>query len=75
MKNPAYLGRLSEASLATLAFQGGPMTAEEAAEFENDPLHSLFLQMRTWDEQAKQEHVPVPDLGRFQEMTRRLLRS
>lgn len=72
-KNPAYLGRLSEASLMTLTFQGGPMTPEEAAAFEADALFPLFLKMRTWDEQAKEEHVPVPDLSRYRDMTRRVL--
>lgn len=72
-KNPAYLGRLSEASLATLAFQGGPMTADEAAAFEADPLFPLYLEMRTWDERAKEEHVPVPDLDRYRTMARRVL--
>lgn len=74
-KNPAYLGRLSEASLATLAFQGGPMTPEEAAAFESDALFPLFLKMRTWDEQAKEEYVPLPDLDRFRDMARRLLQK
>jgi len=72
-KNPAYLGRLSEASLMTLTFQGGPMTPDEAAAFESDPLFPLYLKMRTWDEQAKEEHFPLPDLARYREMTRRLL--
>jgi len=72
-KHPAYLGRLSEASLRTLAFQGGPMTPEEAAAFEADDLFPLFLLMRTWDEQAKEEQVPVPDLNRYRAMARRLL--
>jgi phosphonate degradation associated HDIG domain protein len=74
-KNPAYLGRLSEASLMTLAFQGGPMTPEEAAAFESDPLFPLYLQMRTWDEQAKEEQVPLPDLDRYRAMTRRVLEA
>jgi [1-hydroxy-2-(trimethylamino)ethyl]phosphonate dioxygenase len=32
-----YFGKLSDASVKTLALQGGPMSAEEAAEFRNPP--------------------------------------
>ena len=37
-KNPAYLEALSEASMATLGYQGGPMNDEEAESFEKRPL-------------------------------------
>ncbi len=36
--DPTYRDGLSDGSKRTLAFQGGPMTAEEAAIFETDPL-------------------------------------
>ena len=52
-KQPAYHERLSAASKATLRYQGGPMSAAEAAEFEADSLFSLMLELRTWDEAAK----------------------
>ncbi|AZC21372.1 phosphonate degradation HD-domain oxygenase [Pseudomonas sp. CMR5c] len=61
-KEPGYFQRLSEASRRTLEYQGGVMTAEEAAAFEQDPLCALSLRLRQWDEQAKQEWVPVMDL-------------
>lgn len=57
-KNPKYFARLSEASLKTLEFQGGPMSEAEAATFEANPYFKGILQMRTWDEQAK-----IPDLA------------
>ena len=38
------------------------MTVEEAAAFEQDPLCALSLRLRQWDEQAKQQWVPVMDL-------------
>ena len=59
---PDYYARLSEASRRTLAYQGGVMSAEEALAFEQDPLYTLSLRMRYWDEQAKQMHVPVLEL-------------
>ncbi|WP_415005887.1 HD domain-containing protein [Aestuariivirga sp.] len=36
--DPAYYGRLSEASKHTLSLQGGPMSKAEVAEFEKPPL-------------------------------------
>lgn len=67
-KDPAYYGNLSDASKRTLEYQGGPMTAEEAAAFEQYPLFDLIIRMRNWDEQAKIEHQPLPDLRRYREM-------
>ena len=55
-KDPAYYGRLSDSSRMTLVGQGGPMTADEAAEFEKGGLFDIKLRMRTWDEEAKEEH-------------------
>ncbi len=62
-KYPTYYEKLSEASKQTLAYQGGPMTPAEAAAFEQDPLFALSIRMREWDELAKEENVPVPDLA------------
>jgi phosphonate degradation associated HDIG domain protein len=73
VKDPAYYEQLSEASRKTLEFQGGPMTAEEAAAFEQYPLFSLIIQMRKWDEQAKVEKKPLPDLGHYRQMILRHL--
>src|SRR5215469_14670815 len=76
VKDPAYYARLSEASKKTLEFQGGPMTTEEAAAFEQYPLFPLIIQMRKWDEQAKIEHKPLPDLQHYRRMIlRHLLNS
>ena len=67
-KDPAYYANLSEASKRTLEYQGGPMTKEEADAFEQYPLFNLIIRMRNWDEQAKIEHQPLPDLQRFRQM-------
>jgi 2-amino-1-hydroxyethylphosphonate dioxygenase (glycine-forming) len=67
VKDPAYYGQLSEASKKTLEYQGGPMTDEEAAAFEQYPLFSLIIQMRQWDEDAKIEHKPLPELAHFRQ--------
>jgi phosphonate degradation associated HDIG domain protein len=67
-KYPEYLYKLSEASKATLDYQGGVMSKTEAMAFENDELFEISLKMRTWDEKAKEMHVPLPDLQKFKEM-------
>jgi 2-amino-1-hydroxyethylphosphonate dioxygenase (glycine-forming) len=64
-KYPPYYHNLSEASKRTLDFQGGRMTEAEAVAFENDPLFEQYIQLRRWDEQAKEEHVPLPSLQKF----------
>jgi len=68
VKDPGYYARLSEASRRTLEFQGGPMTREEADAFEQYPLFPLIIQMRKWDEEAKIENKPLPDLQHYREM-------
>lgn len=69
-KEPGYFDKLSEASKQTLEYQGGPMLAEEAKAFEQDPLFHLSLRMRHWDEEAKEHDMPKPDLQRYKEMCR-----
>jgi phosphonate degradation associated HDIG domain protein len=72
---PEYYARLSDASKETLRFQGGRMTAEEAAAFENDPLFELHIRLRQWDEKAKLENQPLPPLEKFKGMMIRHLQS
>ncbi|EAZ80226.1 phosphonate degradation HD-domain oxygenase [Algoriphagus machipongonensis] len=72
-KNPAYFDKLSEASRKTLEFQGGKMNESEAKEFENDPLFEVSIKMRNWDELAKLENVPLPDLGVYRKIAERLI--
>ena len=72
-KYPDYYKKLSEASKATLEFQGGKMTKEEAVAFENDPLFALSIKMREWDETAKEEHVPLIDLEKLKGICRQVL--
>jgi 2-amino-1-hydroxyethylphosphonate dioxygenase (glycine-forming) len=62
-RNPSYLASLSEASRQTLDFQGGPMTPEECDLFASHPLFEQCLQMRHWDDLAKEPgwDTPIPD--------------
>jgi phosphonate degradation associated HDIG domain protein len=61
-KYPEYYNRLSDASKATLNFQGGVMTADEAADFELNPDAELIIRLRYWDDMAKEMNVPVDNL-------------
>ena len=51
--NPDYMATLSPASIHSLEFQGGPMSDEEVAEFEADENKDLYIEMRRWDDLAK----------------------
>ncbi len=64
-KQPDYLANLSEASLKTLEFQGGPMSPNEATAFEAHPYFHEILYMRRWDEQAKIPGLPTPDMTHY----------
>lgn len=58
-KYPEYFDGLSEASKKTLEYQGGKMNPDEAILFEQDELFADFIEMRRWDELAKEENQPV----------------
>jgi len=59
---PEYYNNLSEASKKTLEFQGGKMTLEEANQFEQNSLFEASIQLRKWDELAKEINTPLIDL-------------
>jgi len=67
-KSEEYYDRLSDASKKTLEYQGGRMTDDEALAFVQYPLFDLIIQMRYWDEEAKIEDQPVPDLEKYKDM-------
>ena len=66
--NKRYYDNLSEASKMTLLYQGGPMKEDEAKAFEQNPLKTLIIKMRTWDEEAKVTDVPVPAMQTYKDM-------
>ncbi|HCL84811.1 MAG TPA: phosphohydrolase [Chitinophagaceae bacterium] len=75
LRDAAYYNQLSEASRRTLEFQGGPMSEAEAAKLEEDPLFREIIQMRRWDEAAKNENLPLPGLEPFRELILQHLRA
>lgn len=72
-KYPSYFEALSEASKATLQFQGGPMSAKEANLFEKNPMFDVSLLMRKWDELAKEPNVPTLHLSDLKVIAKRVL--
>ena len=54
--DPSYYATLTKASQVTLGYQGGPMTDQEAKNFEAHPLFENAVALRRWDDAAK-----VPD--------------
>ena len=73
--NSEYHAKLSPASAKTLTFQGGPMSKDEVQAFEADPYIKDILKVRAWDELAKEENKPLPDLNRYKEMAIRHLKA
>ncbi|TIP05916.1 MAG: HD domain-containing protein [Mesorhizobium sp.] len=51
--DPTYFSKLSPASVHTLSLQGGPMSAEEVADFRSNPFHDEAVRVRIWDEGGK----------------------
>jgi len=62
-KYPEYYNQLSDASKATLEFQGGRMDADEAADFEQNPDAELFVRLRYWDDKAKEVNKPIQNIS------------
>jgi [1-hydroxy-2-(trimethylamino)ethyl]phosphonate dioxygenase len=62
---PGYFDRLSDASVRTLALQGGPMSAEEVADFRANPHFNEAVRVRRWDEAAKEPDMRVPGFEHY----------
>jgi [1-hydroxy-2-(trimethylamino)ethyl]phosphonate dioxygenase len=60
--DPGYLAGLSPASRLSLSLQGGPMVAEERADFESNLFYHDAVRLRRWDDTAKVTGLKVPVL-------------
>jgi phosphonate degradation associated HDIG domain protein len=67
-KYPGYYDMLSDASKRTLHLQGGIMQADEAMNFESEPFFNDHLSLRKWDDRAKVQGKPLPDLEHFRQL-------
>jgi len=71
--DPDYLGRLSPASVHTLALQGGPMSDAEVAAFRRTPHLDAILRVRLWDEAGKAPGAPTPDFAHYAPLLQRVV--
>ena len=70
---PEYFNRLSEASIHSLNLQGGPMSADEVAEFEQNPNLSDIIKVRYLDEAGKDPDMETPDYWHFAPIVKRVV--
>lgn len=70
---PEYFSRLSEASVHSLNLQGGPMDAEEVADFETNPNLKQVIQVRYLDDAGKRPDMDTPSFAHFAPMVQRVV--
>lgn len=72
---PDYFATLSPDSVRSLALQGGPMSAEEAASFRARPHAAAAVRLRRFDEGAKVAALATPPVAHFLPYVRQCLRT
>ena len=70
---PSYFDRLSEASVHSLNLQGGPMDADEVAEFEKNPNLQQIVAVRYLDDAGKYPDMQTPEFAHFAPMVQRVV--
>ena len=70
---PEYYQRLSAASVHSLMLQGGPMNADEVAEFEKNPNVKEIVQVRYLDDAGKHADMETPGFAHFAPMVQRVV--
>ena len=71
-RQSAYAEVLAPDSVASLALQGGPMSADEQRDFERLPHAQRALDLRRADERGKVDGLEVAGLGEWMELVRAL---
>ncbi len=67
--DPTYYDTLSRASKHSLDLQGGPMSIEAQRQFLNVPFAKEAIQLRLWDDQAKETDLDLAlQLSDFREL-------
>ena len=66
----AYFDTLSPASVRSLELQGGRLTTDEIARFEENPFSKDAVRLRRWDDAAKEPAKRVPGVERYVEALR-----
>ncbi|MDC1286771.1 HD domain-containing protein [Gammaproteobacteria bacterium] len=65
--DPAYLGRLSNASVNSLQIQGGPMNNSEIESFEANPHHLAAVKLRLYDDDGKVAGLSINPVTTYRE--------
>ncbi len=61
----SYAARLSPPSVLSLQLQGGPMSATEVQDFQQNPWAGDAVRLRKWDDEAKVAGLQTPPLEHF----------
>jgi phosphonate degradation associated HDIG domain protein len=69
-----YFGQLSADSVRSLELQGGIFSREEAEAFLRKPYAEDAMRLRKWDDRAKEENCPTPDLDHYLGVVERAMR-
>ena len=72
---PEYRATLSFASERSLMLQGGPFPAAQAEAFILQPFARDAVELRRWDEGAKQKNMPTPTLEHYAPLVRTMRRA
>ncbi|TIW20572.1 MAG: HD domain-containing protein [Mesorhizobium sp.] len=71
--DPTYFSKLSPASVHTLSLQGGPVSADEVAEFRRNPFHEEAVRVRIWDEGGKVANMKTRAFRDYVPLLRRVV--
>lgn len=63
--DPTYYSRLAPDSVLSLKLQGGPMSPQEAADFQSLPHAHAAVRLRRIDEAAKVQDLATPPVSHF----------
>jgi predicted HD phosphohydrolase len=70
---PEYFASLSDASVKTLKFQGGPFDEDQLREFEKRPHYKTALRVRRYDDKGKVPGKTTPDFDYYLSMVQEVL--
>lgn len=72
-KEDGYFKGLSDASVQSLAWQGGPLDPDEIRAFEDNPHIEAILRVRRYDDAAKVPGVVTPPIPHYLDIARRVM--
>ena len=70
---PDYFAGLSDASVQSLALQGGPMNSREVQQFESNPWLDTIIRVRRYDDGAKVVGRTTPEVEHYLTMVEQVL--